>query len=70
LASLDKYGPKDSNVVYQGTEYRLLEKDYDTMPTVLTESLMANKAEYKHAPNRYSHPNETIRTYYKKMNPK
>jgi len=63
-------GQRPGKVVYQGAGYKLLEKDYNDMPAVLRDYVMANKPEYRHAPTEYSAPNETSWTYYKKMNPK
>ena len=65
-----KMGQRQGNMVYQGAGYKLLEKDYDKMPTVLRNYVMANKPEYRHAPKAFSAPNETSWTYFKKINPK
>ena len=60
-------GQKQGKMVYQGAGYKLLEKDYDKMPKVLTEYVMANKPEYRHAPTEFTSPNETSWTYFKKL---
>ena len=65
-----KMGQRPGNMVYQCSGYKLLEKDYDTMPKKFREYILANKPEYRHAPTEYTKPNETSWTYYKKMNPK
>lgn len=65
-----KMGQKDGRMVYQGAGYKLSEKNYDDMPNLLREYVLANKPEYRHAPESFSSPNETSWTYYKKMNPK
>ncbi len=62
-------GQHQGNMVYQGAGYKLLETDYDKMPKILTEYVVANKPEYRHAPTEYTKPNETSWTYFKKMNP-
>ncbi len=62
-------GQHQGNMVYQGAGYKLLETDYDKMPKVLTEYVLANKPEYRHAPTEFTSPNETSWTYFKKMNP-
>lgn len=63
-------GQRQGNMVYQGAGYKLSEKDYDTMPAILRNYVMANKPEYRHAPQAFTSPNETSWTYFKKMNPK
>jgi len=65
-----KMGQRQGNMVYQGAGYKLSEKNYDDMPAVLRNYVMANKPEYRHAPTTFTSPNETSWTYYKKMNPK
>ena len=62
-------GQKEGRLVYQGGGYKLMESDYDKMPKVLTDYVMKNKPEYRHAPTEFSSPNETSWTYYKKMHP-
>lgn len=62
-------GQRQGLVVYQGAGYKLLEKDYDTMPKVLTDYVMKNQPKYRHAPTEFTEPNETSWTYFKKMNP-
>lgn len=63
-------GQKPGKMLYQGAGYKLSEKNYDDMPAVLTEYVIANKPEFRNAPKEYSSPNETSWTYYKKLNPK
>ena len=63
-------GQKPGRMLYQGAGYKLTGKNYNDMPSVLTEYVIANKPEYRHAPEEYSSPNETSWTYFKKMNPK
>lgn len=63
-------GQRPGKLVYQGAGYKLSEKDYDAMPAILRDYVMANKPEYRHAPTEFTSPNETSWTYYKKMNPK
>jgi len=63
-------GQRAGKMVYQGAGYKLMEKDYDKMPKLLTEYVMKTKPEYRHAPTTFSSPNETSWTYFKKMNPK
>lgn len=65
-----KMGQRQGSVVYQGAGYKLLEKDFDTMPKVLTDYVMKHQPKYRHAPREFSSPNETSWTYFKKMNPK
>ena len=65
-----KMGQRPGKMLYQGAGYKLLEKDFDEMPAVLRDYVMAKKPEYRHAPTEYSKPNETSWTYFKKMNPK
>ncbi len=60
-------GQRSGRMVYQGAGYKLMEKDYNTMPKLLTDYVMANNPKYRHAPTEYSHPNETSWTYFKKM---
>lgn len=60
-------GQAQGNMVYQGAGYKLMEKDYDQMPKVLTEYVMANDPTYRHAPTEFSSPNETSWTYFKKQ---
>ncbi len=64
-----KMGKHQGNMVYQGAGYKLSETNYDKMPKILTEYVMANKPEYRHAPTEFTSPNETSWTYFKKMNP-
>ena len=64
-----KMGQRQGNMVYQAAGYKLMETDYDTMPAVLRDYVMANKPEYRHAPTEYTSPNETSWTYFKKNNP-
>ena len=64
-----KMGQRAGNMVYQGAGYKLLEKDYDTMPAILRDYVMKTKPVYRHAPTEFTSPNETSWTYYKKMNP-
>ncbi len=64
-----KMGQRPGNMVYQGAGYKLMETDYDSMPAILREYVMANKPEYRHAPTEFSRPNETSWTYFKKNNP-
>jgi len=61
---------RQGNLVYQGAGYKLLEKDFDTMPKILTDYVMKHEPKYRHAPTEMTKPNETSWTYYKKMNPK
>jgi len=63
-------GQREGLLVYNGAGYKLLEKDYDSMPKVLTKYVMDHHPEYRHAPKEFSSPNETSWTYYKKQNPK
>ncbi len=62
-----KMAQRPGNMVYQGAGYKLMETDYDKMPKVLTEYVMAKHPEYRHAPTEYSSPNETSWTYFKKI---
>ncbi|MEM9687281.1 MAG: DUF1838 family protein, partial [Bacteroidota bacterium] len=64
-----KMGQRQGNMVYQAAGYKLMETDYDTMPAILRDYVMANKPEYRHAPTEYTSPNETSWTYFKKNNP-
>ncbi len=63
-------GQRPGMLLYQGAGYKLLEKDYNQMPKVLTEYVLKTKPEYRHAPTEFTSPNETSWTYYKKMNPR
>jgi len=63
-------GQRPGRMLYQGAGYKLSEKNYNDMPSVLTEYVLAHKPEYRHAPETFTSPNETSWTYYKKMNPK
>jgi len=63
-------GQSPGKMLYQGAGYKLSEKNYDDMPAVLRDYVLANKPEYRHAPTEFTRPNETSWTYYKKMNPK
>ncbi len=65
-----KMAQRPGNMVYQGAGYKLSEKDYDQMPAVLRNYVLANNPEYRHAPSTFSHPNETSWTYFKKLNSK
>lgn len=60
-------GQRPGRMVYQGAGYKLMEKDYDKMPKVLRDYVMANDSSYRHAPTEYSKPNETSWTYFKKQ---
>ncbi len=64
-----RMGQQPGNMVYQGAGYKLMEKDYDKMPALLREYVLANKPEYRNAPTEFSSPNETSWTYFKKQNP-
>ena len=63
-------GQREGLVVYQGAGYKIMERDYDKMPKVLTDYVMKNHPEYRHSPTEYTHPNETSWTYFKKLNSK
>jgi len=65
-----KMGQRQGNLVYQGAGYKILEKDYETMPKILTDYVMKHEPTYRHAPTKMTKPNETSWTYFKKMNPK
>lgn len=65
-----RMGQRQGLLVYQGAGYKLMEKDFNKMPAVLREYVMAHKPEYRHAPKTFTTPNETSWTYFKKMNPK
>ncbi len=62
-------GQHSGRMVYNGAGFKLLEKDYDTMPKVLTDYVMKTDPSYRHAPTEYTSPNETSWTYFKKKNP-
>ncbi|MEM6699291.1 MAG: DUF1838 family protein [Bacteroidota bacterium] len=64
-----KMGQRPGNMVYQTSGYKLAEKDYNSMPKDFRDYIMANKPEYRHAPDTFSRPNETSWTYFKKLNP-
>ena len=63
-------GQREGLLVYNGAGYKLSEKNFDDMPKVLIDYVMANQPEYRHAPTEYTSPNETSWTYFKKLNPK
>jgi len=50
-------GQKPGRMLYQGAGYKISEKNYDELPAVLREYVLANN-------------HETSWTYFKKMNPK
>ncbi len=62
-----KMAQRPGNMVYQGAGYKLMEPNYNNMPKVLTEYVLAKNPEYRHAPTTYSSPNETSWTYFKKV---
>lgn len=62
-----KMAQRQGNMVYQGAGYKLMEKDYDTMPKVLRDYVMAKEPKYRHAPTEFTSPNETSWTYFKKL---
>ncbi|KAA1244933.1 DUF1838 domain-containing protein [Aquimarina sp. RZ0] len=63
-----KMGQRSGNMVYQGAGYKLMESDYNKMPKMLIDYVLANHPEYRHAPTKYTQPNETSWTYFKKLN--
>ena len=65
-----KMGQREGLLVYNGAGYKLSEKNFNNMPQVLREYVMAHQPNYRHAPTEYTSPNETSWTYFKKLNPR
>ena len=63
-------GQRSGNLVYQGAGYKLSGKDFNKMPSKLTEYVLKNNPIYRHAPEVFTAPNETSWTYFKKLKSK
>lgn len=62
-----KMAQRQGNMVYQGAGYKLMGTDYDKMPKVLRDYVLAKEPKYRNAPTEFTSPNETSWTYFKKI---